>query len=232
MKYHEIKRGKFVQRANRFIAEVVVDGSIEQVHVKNTGRLRELLRPGATVLLEKAKRANRKTKYSLIAVYKNRLLVNIDSLAPNQVVLEALAAGKIKEIGFVDKIKKEVTFHSSRFDLYYEKGEEKGFVEVKGVTLEENGVAMFPDAPTKRGTKHLLELMDAVEKGYTGTVLFLLQMKQCYMFTPNEQMDEEFTETLVQAMKRNVRILAYDTVVKENELTFDQPIPIQLPGIE
>ncbi|MDA3128811.1 DNA/RNA nuclease SfsA [Aliibacillus thermotolerans] len=230
MKYERIKRGQFVQRVNRFVAEVIIDGKIERVHVKNTGRLKELLQPNAVVLLEEGKQTKRKTKYSLIAAYKDELLVNIDSLAPNKVVHEALVEEKISEIGSVDTVKKEVNFSSSRFDLYYEKGTEKGFIEVKGVTLEKKGVAMFPDAPTIRGTKHLVELMKATEKGYTATIIFLLQMANCHTFMPNHEMDQSFSDALLAASKRNVRILAYDTMVFEDQLLFNRSIPVTFPS--
>lgn len=230
MKYERIKRGQFVQRVNRFVAEVIIDGKIERVHVKNTGRLKELLQPNAVVLLEEGKQTKRKTKYSLIAAYKDELLVNIDSLAPNKVVHEALVEEKISEIGSVDTVKKEVNFSSSRFDLYYEKGTEKGFIEVKGVTLEKKGVAMFPDAPTIRGTKHLVELMKATEKGYTATIIFLLQMANCHTFMPNHEMDQLFSDALLAASKRNVRILAYDTMVFEDQLLFNRSIPVTFPS--
>lgn len=228
MKYGEIVRGKFQKRINRFIAEVFIDGEIVSVHVKNTGRLRELLLPNAEVLLERSNNPNRKTKYSLIAVKKQNLWVNIDSQAPNTVAYNALKEGKIIEFSNFTTFKREVSFGHSRFDLYVENEGEKGFIEIKGVTLEKDGLAMFPDAPTTRGTKHVLELMEAIKEGYTGTVLFIVQMEGCHTFTPNTEMDPAFSRALKQAQEKGVQILAYDTVVTENELTIGKSIAVTL----
>jgi len=228
VKYTNIVNGKFIRRVNRFIAEVMVEGFKEQVHIKNTGRLKELLLPEAQVLLEKSQNPNRKTKYSISAVVKHGRWVNIDSQAPNKVAYEAIQAGRVSELGFVSNLTREVTFNSSRFDLYYEKQGEEGFIEVKGVTFEKNGVAMFPDAPTTRGTKHVLELIDALDEGYTATVLFIIQMKGCHTFTPYAEMDPAFTEVLLKAQRKGVRILAYDCLVDEEYIALDQSIPIDL----
>ena len=168
MKYTPIKSAVFISRPNRFISHVLIDGKDEIVHVKNTGRCREILQEGISVILEEASNANRKTKYSLIAAYKGDVLINIDSQVPNMVVYEAIKDEKLKEFQKITKLSREVTFGNSRFDLYYECGEQKGFIEVKGVTLETDGVAMFPDAPTERGSKHVYEMIKAVEQGYAG----------------------------------------------------------------
>lgn len=228
MKYKQIIQGKLKKRVNRFIAEVFIDGTVEQVHVKNTGRLKELLIPDVEVLLEVSDNPNRKTKYSLIAVNKKGNWVNIDSQAPNEVAFEALKEGKLVEIGSVKTLKKEVTFGDSRFDLYYEQGEDKGFIEVKGVTLEKNSFATFPDAPTIRGTKHVLELIKAVQAGYKGAILFIVQLKGCQAFTPNKEMDPAFTNALIEASRNGVQIICYDAIVGENELVLDEPIPVVL----
>jgi len=228
MKYGEIVHGKLHRRVNKFIAEVFIHGKKETAHIKNTGRLIELLQPNMDVRLEVSDNPNRKTKYSLIAVCKNNIWVNIDSQAPNTVVFEAITAGKVKELGMVNMLKREVPFGESRFDLYFEKGDESGFIEVKGVTLEKNGVALFPDAPTLRGTKHMLELAKAVQKGYSGIILFVVQMKGCYSFTPNIEMDKTFTEALLKAAQQGVQILAYDSIVKANELVLGNPLPVVL----
>lgn len=228
MKYGKIVHGKLHRRVNRFIAEVFIHGKKEAAHIKNTGRLTELLQPDADVRLEVSDNPNRKTKYSLIAVCKNDIWVNIDSQAPNTVVLEAITAGKVKELGMLNTVKREVPFGDSRFDLYFEKGNESGFIEVKGVTLEKNGVALFPDAPTLRGTKHILELAKAVQKGYSGTILFVVQMKGCSTFTPNKEMDKTFTEALLKAVEQGVQILAYDAIVKVDELVLGDPLPVVL----
>lgn len=229
MKYGEIEYGIFHQKRNRFIAEVYIHEQLEEVHIKNTGRLKELLIQGAKVVLEESQNPNRKTKYSLIAVWKNDVLVNIDSQAPNVVVHEALEMGKITEIGKVEILKREVTYGGSRFDFYYEKGKDRGFIEVKGVTLEEEGVAKFPDAPTVRGAKHVRELMHALENGYKATILFVVQMKGCKSFIPNLAMDKEFSEILSKAAEIGVEVIAYDAVVTDGELVLDQPIPVNLP---
>lgn len=228
MKYEKITRGKLIKRVNRFIAKVSINGTEEDVHVKNTGRLKELLLPGAKVLMEYSNNPNRKTKYSLIAIAKKDNWVNIDSQAPNAIAFEALREGKLKEFGSVTSVKQEVTYDNSRFDLYYEKDDEKGFIEVKGVTLEKNGIAMFPDAPTKRGTKHVLELVKSVEDGYTAAILFIVQMKGCHAFIPNRDVDKTFADALLEAQQQGVHILAYDSIIKKDELILDQPIPVQL----
>lgn len=228
MKYRKIVHGRLDKRINRFIAEVFISGVRETVHIKNTGRLKELLQHNVEVLLEESDNPNRKTRFSLIAAAKNGGWVNVDSQAPNQTAFEALEVGKIQEIGCVNSLKREVTFGASRFDLYFEKQNEKGFIEVKGVTLEKNGVALFPDAPTSRGAKHVLELAKAVHEGYTGAILFVVQMKGCHAFSPNREMDPAFTAALFQAASEGVQILAYDAIVKEDELVLDQPLPVYL----
>lgn len=229
MKYGKIVQGKFQKRLNRFIAKVIIDGEEEKVHVKNTGRLKELLQPNVDVLLEESSNPNRKTKYSLIAIRKQHRWVNIDSQAPNVVAFEAIKEGKIAEIGTAKKIRKEVTYGASRFDLYIENESEKGFIEVKGVTLEVDGLAKFPDALTSRGTKHVMELVDAVKEGYTGTILFIIQMEGCHTFIPNKETDPAFAQALIEAAKNGVKILAYDTVVNDKgEMTVGNSIPVDL----
>lgn len=197
------------------------------VHVKNTGRCKELLTEGARVFLEEADRAGRKTKYSLIAVYKGDMLVNMDSQAPNLMAAEALAEGKIKAIGTVDFLKREVCYGRSRFDLYYQAGVRKGFIEVKGVTLEKEGIALFPDAPTERGTKHLRELVKAREEGYEAAVLFVIQMKGVKEFRPNEAQDEKFAAALREASEKGVRVLAYDCTVAVGKAWIAEEIPVR-----
>ena len=228
MKYSEVIRGQFITRINRFVSEVSIQGEIERVHVKNTGRLKELLLPNANIALEVSDNPNRKTKYSLIAVEKNGHWVNIDSQAPNQVAFDAVHKGIIKEIGNVQSVKREVTFGSSRFDLAFAKESQKGYIEVKGVTLEREGIALFPDAPTQRGTKHVLELAKASKEGYDCSILFLIQIKGCHTFVPNWETDPTFANALHFAAEQGVRILAYDTIVKEDELLLDKEIPVDL----
>lgn len=228
MKYGKVVHGLLVRKVNRFIAEVLLNGLLEQVHIKNTGRLRELLIPGTEVLLELSGNPLRKTRFSLIAAAKNGCWVNVDSQAPNAVATEAVRAGRLAELGAVESVKREVRYGASRFDLYFEKDNEKGFIEVKGVTLERDGIAMFPDAPTARGAKHVLEMAEAVREGYTGIILFVVQMQGCRAFSPNRGMDAPFADALSRAARQGVRILAYDSVVKEDELILGAPLPVWL----
>lgn len=225
---NQVREGIFLNRPNRFLADVKLPEGVERVHVKNTGRCRELLIPGAKVILEESQNSSRKTKYSLVAVYKGNMLVNMDSQAPNQAAAEALQEGRIKEIGQVSHIKREKVYGKSRFDLYYEQQERKGFLEVKGVTLEENGIALFPDAPTQRGARHLQELAEAVKDGYEAAVLFLIQMKGVHLFQPHEVRDKEFTQALRMAAQAGVKILAYDCVVWERGFYLADPVRVKL----
>lgn len=228
MRYGQIVHGTFVRRLNRFVAETVIDGQVTQVHVKNTGRLRELLVHGATVSLELAANPGRKTRHSLIAVKAGEDWVNIDSQVPNAVVEEALQQGRVQEWKRVDQWKREATWRKSRFDFRVEGGGRKGFIEVKGVTLAADGTALFPDAPTERGTKHVRELIDAVKEGYGGLVLFLIQRQGCRLFKPNEAMDAAFADALRAAARHGVTIAAYDTQVSDNEITFGKPVAVDI----
>lgn len=229
MKYQQIKKAIFLERPNRFIARVLIDGVSETVHVKNTGRCREILTPGASVILERATQPGRKTAYSLIAVYKGEMVINIDSQVPNQVVYESLNQGLLsQEFGPIIRVAKEVVYGKSRLDLCYETDNKKGFIEVKGVTLERDGTAFFPDAPTERGAKHLLELVDAVRAGYQGFIFFLIQMKGPSQFRPNTFMDPKFTEALFFACQNGVTILAYDSKVTEDGIVLGGPVPVIL----
>ena len=232
MKYDKIIEGIFINRPNRFIAQVLIDGKEETVHVRNTGRCKELLIPGAMVILEDCSHnTKRKTRYSLIAVWKGDMLVNMDSQVPNNVVFNAIKDRKID--GFQDLIllKKEVVYGNSRFDIYFETKENKGFLEVKGVTLENDGLSMFPDAPTVRGTKHLLEMIDAVNSGYRGIILFLIQMKGPKLFRPNWKMDKKFSEAVKMAHESGVEILVYDSLGTEDNTIVDDIIEIEDFGL-
>lgn len=229
MKYKKIIEGIFIERPNRFIAQVLIDDIEETVHVKNTGRCRELLIPGAKVILEDCSdNPNRKTRYSLIAVYKGDILINMDSQVPNAVVFESIKENCIPAIGKINSIKREVTYQNSRFDIYFETDNKKGFIEVKGVTLESDSIAMFPDAPTQRGTKHVLEMVKAVEEGYTGIIFFLIQMKGPKEFRLNWEMDKEFSEAVRFANENGVTIMAYDSIVYEDSIELGKPIGIDL----
>lgn len=229
MKYDKVVEGIFIKRPNRFIAHVYINGIEEIVHVKNTGRCRELLLPGAKVILEDcSNNPNRKTKYSLISVWKEDILVNMDSQVPNAVVYNSLMENEIHGLENLTKIKREVSFGNSRFDLYFESGNSKGFIEVKGVTLENEGISMFPDAPTTRGTKHVLEMIHAVEEGYRGAILFLIQMKGPKVFRLNWAMDKDFSEAVKLASEKGVEILAYDSIVSQDTISIGKPIEVDL----
>jgi len=228
MEYKKIKHGIFKNRPNRFIANVVIDGEEEVVHVKNTGRCKELLVENAKVMLEESDNPNRKTKYSLVSVYKNKMLVNMDSQAPNSIVFEAMERGRIKELGNISLIKRETTYLKSRFDFYFESDKGKGYLEVKGVTLENNGLVSFPDAPTQRGKKHVMELIEAKKNGYYAGVLFLVQMKGAKVFSLNDVNDPEFSKAVRLAKENGVEILCYDCIVEEDKVVFDEKIDIDL----
>lgn len=226
MKYKNTIEGIFISRPNRFIAHVSVNGATQICHVKNTGRCRELLVPGCRVILEDSNNPLRKTKYDLIAVYKGDKLINMDSQAPNKVVGEWLASGALS--GGVTLIKPECIYGNSRFDFYIEADGRKIFAEVKGVTLEENGVVLFPDAPTERGVKHINELIDAVENGYEAYIFFVIQMRECLYFTPNEKTHPEFAEALRLAQNKGVNIRALNCRVFDDELSIIGDIAIKL----
>ncbi len=227
MKYKNIVNGKFQSRPNRFIAMVDIDGKVETCHVKNTGRCKELLLPGAEVYLEKSGNPNRKTAYDLVGVKKGKVLINMDSQAPNQAVKEWLE----KEVYFknITYLKPECKYGNSRVDFYLETAEErKIFIEVKGVTLEEEGVARFPDAPTLRGIKHMKELEQAVQQGYEAYILFVIQMKGIKWFEPNDRTHLEFGDTLRQVAKNGVGVLAYDCSITKESVELDMPVEVRL----
>ena len=226
MRYDDVREGRFLSRPNRFIAHVALDGVTEVCHVKNTGRCRELLVPGAAVYLERAGNPARKTRYDLIAVRKGGLLINMDAQAPNRVFGEWAAAG-----GFLPgltAIRPEFTWEDSRFDFRLEDGRGPVFVEVKGVTLEEDGEARFPDAPTERGAKHLRGLLRAVEQGYRAAVCFVIQMKGPAVFRPNDRTDPAFGQALRRAAAGGVAVLAVDCRVEPDSLVIDRPVPVDL----
>lgn len=221
MVYNSIVKGKFISRPNRFIAYAEINGKEEICHVKNTGRCRELLIPGTDIILEKSDNPNRKTKFDLVSVYKNGRLINMDSQAPNKIAAELLPKLFPHYI-----IKSEQKYKNSRFDFYMESENTKAFVEVKGVTLEKDNIVMFPDAPTERGVKHINELIYAVENSYDAYILFIIQLNGVKYLTPNYKTHHEFGETLKLAEQKGVKILAYDCIVKENEITADKPVMV------
>ena len=216
MQYHNIKQGIFLARPNRFIAHVELAGEQVVCHVKNTGRCRELLIPGATVYLEESDNPARKTKYDLVGVEKGTRLINMDSQAPNKVFGEWAQAGGFRP--GLTKLQPEKMYGNSRFDFYWETPEERGFVEVKGVTLEEDGVVRFPDAPTQRGVKHLEELMAARAAGYQAAVCFVIQMGDVTCFQPNDCTHPEFGAALRRAARAGVEVLAVDCRVERDSL--------------
>ena len=194
MKYYRIKEGKFISRPNRFIANIEIDGKVEVCHVKNTGRCRELLIPGENVLVEESDNPSRKTRYDLVQVYKGNILVNMDSQMPNYLVREWIEKGNV--FPGLTKLQMEKKYGNSRFDLYVEYQGKKAFIEVKGVTLEKNGTARFPDAPTERGVKHIRELTHCIEDGYEAWIFFIIQMGGVNCFAPNWSTHPEFGEEL------------------------------------
>ena len=218
MKYSNIQKAIFLSRPNRFIARVDIEGRIETVHVKNTGRCKELLLPNSTVVLEKSDNPNRRTAYDLIAVYKEQLgLVNIDSQAPNRVVKEWLES-KPEPFADLTLLKPEYTYGKSRIDFYLECGTRKIFIEVKGCTLERDGIGYFPDAPTERGVKHLHELANAVGQGYECYIAFAITMPRVKKVLPNVETHREFGEALQQAINSGVKILYLPCRVEEDSL--------------
>lgn len=226
MDYRNIKKGRFLNRPNRFTAQVEIDGEEHTVHVKNTGRCRELLTPDATVFLEKSNNPLRKTQYDLVAVYKGNILVNMDSQSPNKAVGEWLRSGGLLENPTL--VKPETKYGDSRLDFYIENEKEKMYAEVKGVTLEVDGVAKFPDAPTERGRKHLGELIKAKQEGYRAAAIFVIQMKGCKCFTPNTERDPAFAEELKRAYESGVEIIAVDCKVTPESITIDKKTEVLL----
>lgn len=228
MKYQHIVQAEFIERPNRFIAYVRLDGRKERVHVKNTGRCRELLKEGACVYLEKSDKKERTTAYDLVAVRKGERLINMDSQAPNAAVKEWLLTKAL----FPDLkvMRPETEYGSSRFDFFVETESEKIFIEVKGVTLEEDGVVQFPDAPSERAVKHVEELVQAKKDGYRTMVLFVIQMENVKYFKPNEVTHKAFAEALCRAWEQGVEVLAYDCRVTEDSMSIHKPIDIMLNG--
>lgn len=226
MKYDNILPAVFIARPNRFIAEIEIDGKREICHVKNTGRCRELLIKGAGIYVQKSDNPLRKTKYDLISVFKGQELINIDSQAPNKVFGEWVHDGKF--IKNVSLIKPECKYKNSRFDFYIETEGRKIFAEIKGVTLEENGAVMFPDAPTERGIKHIKELCGCIKEGYEAYIFFVIQMERCSYFTPNRKTHPEFADALTEAGKRGVNIYALNCAVMPDELKINRYVDVSL----
>lgn len=226
MKYNNTEKAVFQKRPNRFIAQVELQGHTETVHVKNTGRCRELLIPGVTVILEKSDNPARKTRYDLICVNKSGRWINMDSQVPNKAAAEWIRKGGLfpEEV----TVKTERTYGNSRFDIYAESEKRKAFIEVKGVTLEDNNIARFPDAPTERGVKHVEELIRCMKDGYEAYLLFVIQMKGIMRFEPNWETHPEFGEALRRAEQAGVNLIARDCLVTEDFIEIRDPVEINL----
>ena len=225
MHYPNMIPGIFLSRPNRFIAHVEIDGAEEIVHVKNTGRCRELLPAGAQVWCQKSDNPKRKTKYDLITVRKGHRLINMDSQAPNIAAGEWLRSGGL---GPIEDLKAETVHGDSRFDFSFTREGKKCFLEVKGVTLENDGICAFPDAPTDRGAKHIRGLAQAVEEGYGAYILFVIQMAEVSYIHPNDATDPNFGAALRDAATRGVQVLAMDCDITENSIVIRNPVPVKL----
>lgn len=223
--YHRVIPGEFRTRPNRFIAQVETEEGLEICHVKNTGRCRELLVPGARVTLAVSDNAARKTRCDLVAVEKGSLYINMDSQAPNRAAGEALP----RLFPGLTLLRPETKCGDSRLDFYLEAAGKNWFVEVKGVTLEEDGLALFPDAPTERGVRHLRELACIARAGGDAAALFVIQMKGPRTFSPNQKTHPAFAQALCEAREAGVRLMAYDCLVTPRGMTLDSPVPIVLP---
>lgn len=226
MRYENIRQGVFLSRPNRFIAHVETGGGVEVCHVKNTGRCRELLVPGAPVWLTESANPARRTRFDLVAVQKGDRLINMDAAAPNRVFGEVLAAGLL--LPSPTLIRPETRFGDSRLDFYVENRSSRAFCEVKGVTLEQDGVALFPDAPTERGVKHLKELVKCVEAGFSAWAVFIVQMRDVRYFTPNRATHPAFADALRAASDAGVRLLCLDCCVTPDSITARGEVKIVL----
>lgn len=227
LRYANMVPGIFLSRPNRFIAHVEIGGQVQVVHVKNTGRCRELLVPGVRVWCQHSDNPARKTQYDLIAVQKGGRLINMDSQAPNAAAREWLAAGGLGEI---ENLRAETIHGDSRFDFSFTLGGKPCFLEVKGVTLEYDGVCAFPDAPTERGAKHLRGLSEAARQGYGAYVLFVIQMADVAYLHPNDRTDPNFGKALREAAEQGVTILAVSCQVREDTMEISGFVPVHLEG--
>ena len=231
MKYENIRSATFINRPNRFIAECDLSGERVIAHVKNTGRCRELLVPGTTVYLNEPTGRERKTKYDLVAVEKicddgRKIIINMDSQMPNHAVEQFLRQGGIYPDATA--IRREYTVGKSRFDFRIEEGEKVTYLEVKGVTLEKDGIVLFPDAPTERGVKHIEELIALKKQGYGAAIFFVIQMKGISEFRPNDLTHPAFGDALRRAHSEGVKIFAYDCIVSPEQVTIDKPVEVKL----
>ena len=226
MIYKNIRQARFIDRPNRFIANIEIDGRKEICHVKNTGRCKELLIPGVTIFVQEFDNTSRKTRYDLIGILKGDRFVNIDSQVPNKVFAEWISKGNLfKDITL---LKPEAKFKTSRFDFYIETINEKIFIEIKGVTLEDNNVVLFPDAPTERGVKHIQELMECVSEGYKAYIVFVIQLRDVDYFTPNAGTHKEFATAIKAAGEKGVNVLAYDCNVGKDFIEISKSVEVRL----
>ena len=225
MTYKNINKAVFIDRPNRFIARCEINEQVETVHVKTTGRCKELLIPGTTVFLEKFNAQTRKTNYDLISVIKGNRIINIDSQAPNKLFLEWAKSGRF--LPDILLIKPEYRFLNSRFDFYIETPFKKIFIEIKGATLENNGVVMFPDAPTQRGLKHISELIEVKKKGYEAYIIFVIQMENAKYFMPNYITHKAFADKLKECDDNGVNVAAFDTIVTEKSIVLNNEVEVR-----
>ena len=230
MRYHNIVPGTFVRRENRFIGICLVHGKSERVHIRNTGRCAELFVPGASVFLQYAPSPQKKTAYTLIALYKGERLINLDSLAPNKLVLEYLAQGKLLPgmAAAAEELHGEVRYGASRLDGAFTVAGQRAYLEIKGVTLERDGAAYFPDAPTERGIRHIYELCKARKEGFLAYLIFVIQMQGVSFFAPNYAAHPAFAQALQEAQSAGVAILAYDCRVQPECLALGAPVPVKI----
>lgn len=228
MRYQNIVSGTFLSRPNRFIAHIAINGKAEICHVKNTGRCKELLTAGATVYCADLPSPTRKTRYDLIAVEKGNRLINMDSQAPNAAAYEWLLSGGL---GQIEHLRPESRHGESRFDFSFTKDGIPCYLEVKGVTLERDGICAFPDAPTQRGVKHLRELTQLSKEGYGAYVLFVIQMSHVHYLHPNDATDPVFAAALREAAAAGVEILAMDCAVTPDSMTIQNPVTVKLNGV-
>ncbi len=226
MNYLDTTQAVFVDRPNRFIANILLDGRPEGCHVKNTGRCGELFLPGSKVIVQERAHSGRKTKFDLIAVYKGARLVNVDSQAPNRVFAQWLQTGGLFE--HLTLLRPELRFGRSRLDFYIEGDNRRVFAEIKGVTLEDGGIARFPDAPTQRGIRHLSELTACVEAGFEALAVFIVQMKGVRCFEPNRAVHPDFGDALKKAEAAGVGVLAFDCTVSENSIDIADPVAVRI----
>lgn len=228
MQYDNIRRGQFISRPNRFIANILVNGKEEICHVKNTGRCTELLVPGAIIFVREVKNDRRRTKFDLVSVFKGERLVNIDSQIPNNIFREWIESNNY--FPGLSLVKPEYKYRNSRLDYYLEAGDQKIMVEIKGVTLEKDGAAFFPDAPTERGIKHINDLCHAITEGYEAYLIFIIQMKNVLYFAPNRETHPAFADAVLRSVDMGVQLLALDCDVTADSITVGNYVKVKAEG--